>query len=295
MKIIECVPNFSEGRDKEKGRVLMDAAAAVEGIKLLDFCMDGDHHRSVMTFIGPPGAVQEACLAVCRKAIEIIDMRGHTGVHPRIGAVDVVPFVPLGDADMSDAIRIAHDFGREFSERSQVPVYFYGEAALAPWRRELSLIRKGGYEALKERLKDDAWRPDAGPNFFNECAGAVAVGARVPLIAFNINLRSGKLPLVQDIARRIRQSSGGLPHVKAIGIWLASRRLAQVSMNLTDYRITSLRAVFDRVREAASRENAEILESELIGLIPKDALADVTADYLKLKEFSDQKILESHF
>jgi glutamate formiminotransferase len=295
MKIIECVPNFSEGRDRKKGQALVDAAAAVEGIKLLDFCMDEDHHRSVLTFMGPPGAVQEACLAVCLKAIGIIDMREHAGVHPRIGAVDVVPFIPLGDADMSDAVRIAHDFGRDFSQQAQVPVYFYGEAALAPWKRELSNLRKGGYESLREHLSDAKWRPDAGPGLFNARTGATAVGARVPLIAFNINLKSDDLSLAQDIARSIRQSGGGLPHVKAIGILLKSRRLAQVSMNLTDYRVTSPRTVFDRVREEAGRRNTDILESELIGLIPGAALADVTADYLKLKEFSDQKILESHF
>jgi glutamate formiminotransferase len=295
MKIIECVPNFSEGRDRKKGQALVDAAAVVKGIKILDFCMDGDHHRSVLTFIGTPSAVKHACLAACQKAHEIIDMREHTGVHPRIGAVDVVPFVPLGDADMSDAVRIAHDFGRDFSQQAQVPVYFYGEAALTHSRRELSHIRKGGYEALRERLKDAKWRPDAGPYLFNECAGATAVGARLPLIAFNINLKSDNLSLAQDIARNIRQSGGGLPHVKAIGVLLKSRRVAQVSMNLTDYRVTSLRTVFDRVREAAGCFETDILESELIGLIPRAALTDVTADYLKLKEFSDQKILESHF
>jgi len=295
MKIIECVPNFSEGRDRKKGQALVDAVAAFKGIKLLDFCMDEDHHRSVLTFIGPPGAVQEACLAVCLKAIEIIDMREHAGVHPRIGAVDVVPFIPLGDADMSDAVRIAHDFGRDLSQQARVPVYFYGEAALAPWKRELSHLRKGGYEALQERLKDVKWRPDAGPGLLDARVGATAVGARIPLIAFNINLKSDNLPLAQDIARKIRQSGGGLPHVKAIGLWLESRRLAQVSMNLTDYRVTSPRTVFDRVREEAGRRNTDILESELIGLIPGAAMADVTADYLKLKEFSNQKILESHF
>lgn len=295
MKIIECVPNFSEGRDRKKVQALVDAVTAAKEVKLLDFCMDEDHHRSVLTFIGSPGAVKDACLAACRKAIEIIDMCEHSGVHPRIGAVDVVPFIPLGDAEMSDAVRIAHDFGHEFSQQSQVPVYFYGEAALAPWKKELSHIRKGGYEALRERFQEPKWRPDAGPHLFNECAGATAVGARFPLIAFNINLKSDNLQLAQDIARMIRHSSGGLPHVKAIGIFLKSRRLAQVSMNLTDYRITSIRTVFDRVREEAGRCGADILESELIGLIPKAALANITADDLKLRGFSDTKILESHF
>ena len=295
MKIIECVPNFSEGKDREKGQALVDAVTAVKTIKLLDFCMDEDHHRSVLTFIGSPGAVKEACLAACRKALEIIDMYKHAGGHPRIGAVDVVPFIPLGDADMSDAVQIAHEFGHEFSQQSQVPVYFYGEAALAPWKKELSHIRKGGYEALRERFQDPKWRPDAGPNLFNQCTGATAVGARVPLIAFNINLKSDKLQLAQNIARMIRHSSGGLPHVKAIGVFLKSRRLAQVSMNLTDYRVTSLLTVFDRVQEEASRHGTDILESELIGLLPKAALADITVDDLKLRDFSDTKILESHF
>jgi glutamate formiminotransferase len=196
---------------------------------------------------------------------------------------------------MSDAVRIAHDFGRDLSQQAQVPVYFYGEAALAPWNRELSQIRKGGYEELRERLKDPEWRPDAGHGLFNARAGATAVGARIPLIAFNINLKSDNLQLVRDIAGMIRHSGGGLPHVKAIGLLLKSRRVAQVSMNLTDYRVTSLRTVFDRVQEAAGRRDTDILESELIGLIPGGAMADVTADYLKLKEFSDRKFLESHF
>jgi glutamate formiminotransferase len=295
MKIIECVPNFSEGRDREKGEALVEAAAAVKGIKVLDFCMDADHNRSVLTFIGPPGAVKDAALAACRKAVKILDMSEHTGVHPRIGAVDVVPFVPLGGADMSDAVRIAHDFGRDFSQQAQVPIYFYGEAALSPWKRELPQIRKGGYEKLRERLKDPKWRPDAGPCAFSACTGATAVGARVPLIAFNINLQSADLSLAQEIARTLRESTGGLPHVKALGLLLRSRGVAQISMNLTDYRITSLRTVFDCVREMAVRRNTDILESELIGLLPAAALADVSADYLKLKGFSEKKILESHF
>lgn len=293
--IIECVPNFSEGRDRKKGQAIRDAAASVKGIKLLDFCMDEDHHRSVLTFLGPPGAIKDACLAACRRALDVIDMRKHTGAHPRIGAVDVVPFVPIGGADMSDAVRIAHDFGRQFSEQFQIPVYFYGEAALTPSRRELSQIRKGGYEALKERFEDPVWKPDAGPNLFNERSGGTAVGARIPLIAFNINLNSDDLRLAQEIAKRIRHSGGGLPHVKAIGLLLKSRRVAQVSMNLMDYRITTLREVFDLVRESAGRLGIDILESELIGLIPQAAMADVTADYLKLRDFSEKKILESYF
>lgn len=294
-KIIECVPNFSEGKDRSKGQAIADAADRVEGIKILDFCMDADHHRSVLTLLGPPDSVKDACLAACRKAVEIIDMREHRGVHPRIGAVDVVPFVPLGDATMADAVAVAHDFGCEFAQRFQIPVYYYAEAALGPARKELAAIRQGGYEGLKGKLQDAAWQPDAGEGTFNPRSGATAVGARGPLIAFNINLDSDNLRLAQHIAGRIRQSGGGLPHVKAIGIMLASRNLAQISMNLTDYTITSLRTVFERVYQEAGRCNVNILESELIGLIPQNAMTDVTPEYLKLREFSQKTLLESHF
>ncbi len=295
MKIIECVPNISEGWSREKVLEIAGALTAHPGVKLLDICMDRDHHRSVLTFIGLPEAVQEAALVVCGKALEMIDMREHAGAHPRIGAVDVVPFVPLGNATMPDAVRVAHGFGRAYAEKNRTPVYFYGEAALAPWKRELSDIRRGGYEALREKMNDPRWLPDAGPTTFHECSGATAVGARIPLIAFNINLKSGDLELAQCIAKSIRQSGGGLPCIKALGIPLKTRKLVQVSMNLTDYRVTSVRTVFDRVREEADRNGAEILESELIGLIPQAALAGTTPEYLKLRDFSDKKILESHF
>jgi len=295
MKIIECVPNFSEGWSRRKILKIAAVVTASPGVKLLDICMDKDHHRSVLTFIGPPESLQSAALDACNRALEIIDMREHAGVHPRIGAVDVVPFIPLGDADMQDAIKAAHDFGREFSRKNQIPVYFYGEGAMDPWKRELSDIRRGGYEALKERMKDPRWRPDAGPSLFQERSGATAVGARIPLIAYNINLCSEDLNLAQNIAKSIRQSGGGLLHVKALGIPLKSRRLVQVSMNLTDYRVTSIRTVFDCVRQKAAHQGIDILESELIGLVPKAALANVTAEYLKLRDFTDTKILEAHF
>lgn len=295
MKIIECVPNISEGWNKKKVLEIAGALNAFPGVKLLDICMDRDHHRGVLTFIGPPDAMQEAALAVCGRALESIDMREHTGAHPRIGAVDVVPFVPLGEATMRDAVRVAQGFGRAYGERNRIPVYFYGEAARVPWKRELSDIRRGGYEALRERMSDPRWMPDAGPAVFHERSGATAVGARIPLIAFNINLKSGDLALAQNIARTIRQSGGGLPFVKALGIPLKSRKLAQVSMNLTDYRVTSVRTVFERVREVAARHGIEILESELIGLIPQAALAGTTPGDLKLRGFSDTKILETHF
>jgi glutamate formiminotransferase len=295
MKIIECVPNFSEGRDKGKVDRIAEALLATQGVQLLDYSMDEDHNRSVFTFIGLPEAVQKGAMAACGMAVELIDMRNHTGVHPRIGAADVVPFIPLRDAEMSKAVAIAHTFGREFSAQYQIPVYFYGEAALKPERKKLSNIRRGGYEGLREKIQDHQWIPDVGAAVFNETSGASCIGARMPLIAFNINLKTNKLEVAQNISVSIRESGGGLKCLQAMGVPLSSRNLVQVSMNLTDYRLTSMRMVFDAVREEASIMKVEILESELIGLAPREAFADVTSDYLKLVNFSEQKVLETHF
>lgn len=294
MKVIECVPNISEGRDREKIGAVAGALSRSKGVKLLDVCLDPDHHRSVFTFIGAPGDLERAALSACAAALEQIDMRNHAGVHPRIGAVDVVPFVPLKGADMKDAVEAAHRFGRTFAERHRVPVYFYGEAALTPQRRDLPDIRRGGYEDLRARMKDPLWKPDAGPVQFNPKSGATAVGAREPLIAFNVNLRTSDVEVAKRIARKVRFSSGGLRHVKAIGVLLKSRNIAQVSMNLTGYRETSVRKAFDAVKEEALRQGTEILESELVGLVPEEALADTTADDLQLSNFRNECIIEKH-
>ncbi len=294
MKIIECVPNFSEGRDKEKVASIVEAASGVNGVKILDFSMDSDHNRSVLTFIGTPEAVERGAAAACDRALALIDMRKHSGVHPRIGAVDVVPFVPIRDVNMKEAVEIAHSFGRAFGERNNIPVYFYAEAALDQKRKELSHIRRGGYEGLSETIKDPSWVPDAGPAVFSPRGGAVSVGARNPLIAFNINLATDDLGVAKDIAKSIRYSSGGLKYVKAIGVPLKSRNIVQVSMNLTNYKETSLRKVFDTVREKSFEYDVDILESELIGLIPEAALENVTVDYLKLAVFSSDRIIETH-
>jgi len=294
LKIIECVPNFSEGRDPEKIEKIADAVRSVSGVRLLDFSFDPDHHRSVLTFIGDEERVIEGALVAGEKALELIDIREHRGVHPRIGAVDVVPFVPLGDARMPDAIATAHRFGRLFGERCQVPVYFYGEAALNPDRRELSEIRRGGIESLKNRIQESCWCPDAGPAACHHRGGAMAVGARMPLVAYNINLRSGNLALAKQIARSIRESDGGLKSVKALGLFLQSRGIAQVSMNLTDYRVTSIRTVFERVKTEASALGVDILESELIGLAPAAALDEETARYVMLEGYTEKKIIETY-
>ncbi|MDD5167339.1 MAG: glutamate formimidoyltransferase [Syntrophales bacterium] len=294
MKIIECVPNFSEGRDPRKVEKIAGAVRTVSGVKLLDFSFDPDHHRSVLTFIGEPDAVIQGALAAGEKALELIDIRLHSGVHPRIGAIDVVPFIPLGDAQMDDAISAAHRFGRLFGERFSIPVYFYGDAALDAGRRELPDIRRGGIEALRERIRETCWCPDVGPAVCHESAGAVAVGARMPLLAFNINLKSGDLDLARRIARSVRESGGGFRNVKALGLFLKSRGLAQVSMNLTDYRETSIRSVYDRVQAEASKAGVELLESELIGLSPAAALDEETARHVRLRDFSDKRIIETY-
>lgn len=293
MKIIECVPNFSEGRNRGIVESIVAALTAVPGVRLLDYSLDGDHHRSVVTFIGSPDAVVAGALAACNRAVELIDMRKHQGgVHPRIGAVDVVPFIPLADAEMSDAVAAAHRFGAQFGEQNAVPIFFYGAAALREDRKELPDIRRGGYESLAERLNDPRWQPDAGPALFNAKSGATAVGARIPLVAFNVVLNCCDLKLAQEIARCIRQSSGGLPQVKAIGVPLESRQLVQVSMNLTDYRETSMCRVFDEIKARAEREGIDILESELIGLVPLAALGGRSPEAFKLSDFTGERILD---
>ncbi len=295
MKIIECIPNFSEGRDRKIVTSIADAASAVEGVKVLDYSMDGDHNRSVVTFMGTQKAVLKGAIAACSRAAEMIDMRKHKGIHPRIGAIDVVPFVPLGSSTMKDAVDTAHRFGCTFAERYDLPLYFYGEAAIIPDRKKLANIRKGGYEGLADKISNPAWQPDAGPTRFNPILGATAVGARNPLIAFNVNLKSDNIEIAKNIAKAIRYSDGGLPKVQALGLFLESRNIVQVSMNLTDHETTSIGKAFDAVMAKAREYGVEILESELIGLIPQKAFDGVTAEYLQLSDFSEIKIIENNY
>ncbi|HOD36463.1 MAG TPA: glutamate formimidoyltransferase [Syntrophales bacterium] len=294
MKVLECVPNFSEGSDDKVLSSIADALASVEGVRLLDVCRDPDHNRTVFTFVGRPGAVEDGAAAACDRALGAIDMCRHRGVHPRIGAVDVVPFVPISGLGMKDAVEAARRFGKAFAERNGVPVYFYGEAALRTDRKDLSHIRRGGYESLERKLSDPQWAPDAGPALFDPCKGATAVGAREPLIAYNINLRTDDLNIAKRIAGEIRQSGGGLRSVKAIGVPLKSRGIVQVSMNLTNFRETSIKEVFDIVTEKAGRQDVEVLESEIVGLVPAGAVKGVTPGDLKLINFSDSLIIENH-
>lgn len=294
MKIIECVPNFSEGCDPDKIESIARVLKSFPDVHFIDYGGDCDHNRSVFTFLGKPEDVLEAALAASGKALELIDMRSQAGVHPRLGAVDVVPFIPLGKTKMADAVDIAHLFGRKLYERFCVPVYYYGEAALVPERRELAHVRHGGYEALKEKMKNPDDLPDVGNPEFNPRSGATAVGAREPLVAYNINLSCSDLRLAQKIASLIREKNGGLKHVRAIGVVLKSRNLAQVSMNLTNCKETPLKMIYEKVEKLAAERGVEILESELIGLAPKCAFTGTKPQKLKLVNFDEGRLLEKH-
>lgn len=271
--MLECVPNVSEGRDERVVAALADAVTAA-GARLLDVHRDPDHHRSVLTFLGERGVVERAALDLARVAVGRIDLRRHQGVHPRLGALDVLPFVPLAGSTMAEAVEVARAAGRALAAELSLPVYFYGEAALVPERLELPAIRRGGYEKLAERLADPEWRPDAGPSTPHPTAGAAIVGARRVLIAFNALLGTPDVEVARRIARAIRESSGGLPALRAIGVLLGSRSLAQVAMNLVDYRRTPVRAVADRLEREAQREGVDVLEYELVGCAPADAFAE---------------------
>jgi len=294
MKIIECVPNFSEGCDLDKIESIASVLKAFPNIRLIDYSGDSDHNRSVFTFLGKPEDVLEAALAASGHALELIDMRKQTGVHPRLGAVDVVPFIPLGKTKMADAVDLAHLFGQQLYERFGVPAYFYGHAALIPARSELANVRRGGYEALAEKMSNPDDAPDAGLPIFNPRAGATAVGARELLVAYNINLNCDDLRLAQKIASLIREKSGGLKHVRAIGVILKSRHLAQVSMNLTNCKETPFKVIYEQVEKLAAERGIEILESELIGLAPKCAFVGTKPQNLKLVNFDKDRLLETH-
>jgi glutamate formiminotransferase len=287
--IVECVPNFSEGRDRAKFEAIRDAIATTEGVSLLKSEMDPDHNRSVITFAGPPDAVFEAAFRGVRTAGELIDLSAHRGVHPRIGAADVVPFVPLEGVTLAGCVELAHRFGAKIWNELGVPVYFYEAAALAPDRVRLENVRRGGFE-------NPHLEPDLGGPALHPSAGACIVGARKFLIAFNINLNTPDVAIAKQIARQIRTSSGGLPHLKALGLLLESRNLAQVSMNLTDFEQTPLHVVYEHVRAAAEALGVTIAGSEMIGLVPQKALEMAAAHYLQLENFdcTDVLVLPSH-
>ncbi len=292
--IVECVPNFSEGRDAAKVDAIVEAIRSVRGIAILDREMDADHNRSVITFAGPAGAVAEAAFRGVERAIGLIDLRQHTGVHPRLGAADVVPFVPVEGVTLEDCVRLANELGQRLWERLRVPVYLYEAAARRPDRTNLENIRRGQFEGVREEVRTNPDRkPDFGEAELHPSAGATVVGARKFLIAYNINLNTADVEIAKKIAKSIRYSSGGFRYVKSMGVPLASRNLAQVSMNLTDFEQTPMHRVFEAVRAEAARYGASIVGSEIVGLIPKRAL-ELTAEwYLRAENFHPSLVLEN--
>ncbi|MFN7938569.1 MAG: glutamate formimidoyltransferase [Bryobacteraceae bacterium] len=293
-RIIECVPNFSEGRNVETVARIVDAIAAVAHVTVLGKESDTDHHRSVVTFAGAPEAVEEAAFRAIAEAVQHIDLRRHEGVHPRLGAADVVPFVPVVNSSIEECVEAAHRLGERVWSELGVPVYFYEAAARREDRRRLENVRRGGFEKLSEWVRTDAEkRPDVGGPELHPTAGAVIIGARKFLLAFNINLATADVEIAKEIAVKIRASSGGLPHVKAMGVMLASRGLAQVSMNLTDFEVTPLHVVYEAVEREAAARGVQIAGSEIIGLMPAKALAMAAAHALRTANFDERQILES--
>lgn len=291
--LFESIPNVSEGRRGDVVQSLADAVEAVGEVRLLDCSSDRAHNRSVLTIAGPGDALADAVLALAERAVATIDLRAHRGEHPRLGAVDVVPFVPLDGATLDEAVALARRVGQAMAERFALPVYLYEAAATTQGRVHLEDIRRGQFEGLADKMSQPGWAPDFGPSTPHTTAGATVVGARPPLIAYNVNLATDRLDVAKKIARLVRQSSGGLPAVKALGISLEERGIVQVSMNLTDYTRTSMRTVFDRIVEAARTEGVKVLESEIIGLIPRAALEGTTPEHLRLRDFSERQILEN--
>jgi len=291
-QIVECVANFSEGRRQDVIAKIVAAIEAIDRIQVLGVESDIDHHRSVVTFIGAPRDVLRAAFEGIRAASSLIDLKLHRGQHPRIGAADVIPFVPLRNVNMADCVELARSLGQRVGEELRLPVFLYAEAALQEANRDIAAIRRGGYEALKNSIATRRPpQPDFGPRRLGRAGGCI-IGARPILIAFNVYLNTADLKIAKRIAGRIRESSGGMPHVKALGLFVKGK--AQVSMNLTNYQVTSMRAVLERIRQEAQGDGVQIDESEVIGLIPRDALAGASARQLQIANFGPERILEYH-
>jgi glutamate formiminotransferase len=292
-RLVECIPNFSEGRRPERVQLIADAITAVKPACVLDTHIDPDHNRSVITFAAPPETVVEAAVNAVRRASELIDMRTHRGEHPRLGATDVLPFVPWRGVTMDNCVWIAHEAGAVIARELSIPVYFYERAALRPERVNLEDVRRGALELLREQITTNPERaPDEGLSRTHDSAGAIAVGARPFLIAFNVILRSNDIAVARQIARTIRARNGGLPFLKALGFSLQTRGLVQVSMNLVNYEVTGMAAAYEAVQREAERLGVEIESTEIVGLIPQNALDRHAPYFPKLENFSDSKILE---
>lgn len=292
-KIMECVPNFSEGRDLGKIEKIIEPFRARQGVKLLDYSNDEDHNRLVVTVVGEPEALKAALLEAVGQAVALIDLNRHSGQHPRMGAVDVIPFIPIKGCTMDEAIALSKEVGEQIATLYQVPVFLYEKSATAPHRENLAAVRKGEFEGMAEKIKLAEWQPDFGPAERHPTVGTVAVGARMPLVAYNVNLGTADLNIASDIARKIRFIGGGLRYCKAMGVELKERGIVQVSINMTDYTRTALYRAFELVKIEARRYGVPVVGSEIIGLVPMEALIDTASFYLGLENFSMNQVLEA--
>jgi glutamate formiminotransferase len=294
-KIVECIPNFSEGQDEKRIEELVAVAKSVPGVSLLDYSSDASHNRSVFTLVGDPGGISEVAFQLCKKASEIIDMTKQTGEHPRMGATDVIPFVPIRGVTVEECVEISENVAKKIWEELKIPSFLYEHSAKSEKRKNLATVRKGQFEGMPEKLTQDEWAPDFGERKIHPTAGITAIGARPPLIAYNVNLNTSDLRIANAIAKAIRSSSGGYKHCKAIGIMLEDRNIAQVSMNMVDFEGTPLYRVFETIKSEAKRWGVQIVGSELIGLAPSKALIDCAEYYLQIEDFDyNTQVLENH-
>jgi glutamate formiminotransferase len=294
-KLIQCVPNFSEGRDKKVLDMLLAEAKNIPGVTLLDFSADVNHNRSVFTLVGTPEGIANASIRLCKLASENIDMTKHSGEHPRMGATDVIPFIPIQNVEMDECIELSREVARRIWNELQIPSFLYEESAKVPGRKNLAVVRKGQFEGMKEKLLLPEWEPDYGKREIHPTAGIIAIGARMPLIAYNVNLNTSDINIASKIAKAIRSSSGGYQHCKAIGVMLDDRNIAQVSMNMVNFEVNPLYRIFETIRFEAARWGVEILGSEIVGLAPMKALIDCTEYYLRIEDFDyDTQVLENH-
>lgn len=292
-KIMECVPNFSEGRDKQKIEKIVECFRAKENVKLLDYSSDSDHNRTVVTVVGEPEELKNAVIEAIGKAVELIDMTKHSGQHPRMGAVDVVPFIPIKDVTVEDAVALSKEVAETVAEKYNLPVFLYEKSASAPHRENLAAVRKGEFEGMAEKIKQPEWTPDFGPAERHATAGTVAIGARMPLVAYNVNLGTDNLEIATAIAKKVRFIGGGLRFCKGMGVALEERGITQVSMNLTDYTKTAIYRAHEMVRMEAQRYGVPVVGGEIVGLVPMEALVDTAAYYLGLENFSMSQVLEA--
>lgn len=291
-RIIECVPNFSEGKNLQVVEQIVDEIRKYPEVKLLDYSVDADHNRAVVTFVGEPEKVIDAAFNAAKKAAELIDMSQHEGGHPRMGATDVIPLVPISGVTIEECIKYSTMLGKRISEELGIPVYLYEETATRPERKNLSNIRKGEYEGFFEKINQDEWKPDFGPAEMNPTSGVTAVGARNFLVAYNVELDTSDIEIANAIARKVRHISGGLRHVKAMGVMLEEKNRVQVSMNMVNFQKSALYTVFELIKIEAKRYGVNVVNSEIIGLLPMEALLDCAAYYLRLNDFSMDQVLE---